>query len=341
MMALPLSGKKSRASKGKTDVLAETIRVRLRTRSKMSAQVGPSYTDTRLGIYRRVTEALSLLKYHRAGMRDQVKTHLQRMDAARSAIEALLGQPLVGKKILEIGCGQQLRQCRYFAADNRVVAIDLDEIVIGANLPALMRSLWVNGSIRFWKTLARKMAGFDRQFAAELIRQRPSIRGAAPVVIRRDASITGLASGSFDCVMSYSVFEHIPEPLAVLEEIFRLLRPGGVSHHVVHLYTSDSGAHDVRTFTQDRGGLPYWCHLQADQAYLSAPNCYVNQLTLGQWLALIERACPGATILHFRTSEPGSIAALAALRARGVLAEYTDEELLTNALQFTWKKPNP
>lgn len=298
-----------------------------------------SYTNMRLGLSRRVSEAFSLFKRHAVGVRQQVAGHLGEMDYARTAIEVVLGAPLTGKKILEIGPGQQLRQARYFAGDNEVVAVDLDEINFNANPLTLLRALRFNGPIRFIKTAARKMAGFDRRFVRELIRQKPGIAEARPRVLRRDATDTGLPSATFDCAISFSVFEHLPDPAAVLREISRLLRAGGVSHHVVHIYSSDSGAHDARTFTSDRAGLPYWCHLQPDRAHLVASNCYVNKLTREEWLALFDEACPGVTVEYFRAGDPSSIAALASLRARGALADYTDDDLMTNCLQFTWKKP--
>jgi len=54
---------------------------------------------------------------------------------------------------------------------------------------------------------------------------------------------------------------------------------------------------------------------------------------------VFEQACPGAKVQHVRASDPASIAALAALRGRGSLMDYTDDELMTNCLQITWKKP--
>jgi SAM-dependent methyltransferase len=304
-----------------------------------SASDHASYTDKRLGVRHRVAEALSLLKHHTADVGAQVAVHLTRMDAARADIEAALGAPLTGKHILEIGPGQQLRQARYFAADNQVTAVDLDEVVLGTNPIELLRTLRVNGSVRFFKTVARKVIGIDRRFVAELVRQRPGIKHAAPTFLRRDATHTGLPSESFDCIMSYSVFEHLPDPEAALREISRLLRPGGVSHHVVHLYSSDSGAHDVRTFATERAGFPYWCHLRPELVSLSASNCYVNKVSLTRWLELIEEACPGAVVRHFRAKDSSTLAALAEIRATGALAGYSDEDLLTDAVQFTWKKP--
>ena len=45
---------------------------------------------------------------------------------------------------------------------------------------------------------------------------------------RRDAKSTGYAAGSFDVVLCNSIIHHIPEPLAALAEMLRLVEPGGV-----------------------------------------------------------------------------------------------------------------
>jgi SAM-dependent methyltransferase len=297
-----------------------------------------SYTATRLGFSGRLKEAISLYRHHGADIKAQVTDHLKWMDGTRATIEAVLGRPLVHQDILEIGPGQQLRQARYFAADNRVVAIDLDEILISLTPLALLRTLRVNGPVRAAKTLLRKLAGFDRRFIKELISQRPTISGSCPRVLRRDATSTELPSGSFDCAMSFSVFEHLPDPSAVFREISRLLRPGGISHHIIHLYASDTGAHDARSYLENRSGFPYWCHLRPDVKHLLASNCYVNKVTLAQWQSILTENCPGAQVSPV-CSGTRYVDALRELRAAGMLSEYTDEELLTVCLEVTWKKP--
>ncbi|HEV2703094.1 MAG TPA: class I SAM-dependent methyltransferase [Steroidobacteraceae bacterium] len=298
-----------------------------------------SYTATHLGFVGRIKEALLLYRTHAADTQAKVAAHLRGMDDTRASIEAALGEPLVGKTMLEIGPGQLLGQARYFAADNTVVGIDLDEVLTSFNPIAMIRTLRVNGPVRFAKTLVRKLAGFDRQFLREMVRQRPSLKGSHPRVLREDATNTSLPSASFDCATSVSVFEHLPDPGGVLREIRRLLRPGGVSHHLIHLYTSDSGAHDARTYLADRSGFPYWCHLRPAVQHLLAPNCYVNRLSLTDWTALIEKECPGAQVQQFRAQSPYP-EELAKLRTAGELAEYSDAELLTLVLMVIWKKPS-
>jgi SAM-dependent methyltransferase len=53
------------------------------------------------------------------------------------------------------------------------------------------------------------------------------IEPGASVDFVGDARVLAVADGSVDVVLCTQVLEHIPEPVRVLQEIFRVLRPGG------------------------------------------------------------------------------------------------------------------
>src|SRR5262249_42889376 len=62
--------------------------------------------------------------------------------------------------------------------------------------------------------------------------------------------------GSFDFVMSWSAFEHILDPVAVLREIRRILKPGGgLFIQVWPFYDTAHGPHLVDWF---RDGFPHY-----------------------------------------------------------------------------------
>jgi len=44
-----------------------------------------------------------------------------------------------------------------------------------------------------------------------------------------DAAALGIASASVDCVYLPALLEHVPYPAAVVDEVFRVLRPGGIA----------------------------------------------------------------------------------------------------------------
>lgn len=300
-----------------------------------------SYTRTNLGAWSRAREAITLYQILSNNMEAQVTDFLNNMRTYRAQIEQLMGGTLQGKKIFEIGPGQLLKNARFFGAHNDVVAVDLDEIVNEWSIRASWNMFRKNGPLRFFKTVIRKSLGIDRRFTTELARQLPESAKARIEVLQRDAANTGLPSASFDCSLSFSVFEHLSEPRLVLKEIIRLLRPGGVAFHVIHCFTSDSGAHDVRSFVVDRSNFPYWCHLRPDTAHLVSSNTYVNRLSISDWKQLIADELPGAKIVDvLQTNIPRIAEELRLLRATDALKDYSDSDLMTVALEVSWIKPD-
>jgi 2-polyprenyl-3-methyl-5-hydroxy-6-metoxy-1,4-benzoquinol methylase len=298
-----------------------------------------SYTNTKLGVRRRIGEAVALYRFH-ADPEEQVRDLLASMNANLASIELLLGEPLRDKTMLEIGPGQLMKNARFFGSQNRVVAIDLDKVVTEWNVGEWWEMLRKNGPLRFSKTLARKALGTDRRFLRELARQMPATANARIEFLQRDAAHTGLDDESFDCAVSFSVLEHLPEPSLIMREIARLLRPGGVAFHIIHCYTCDSGAHDARSFMVERSNLPYWAHLRPETSQLVSSNSYVNKLSIREWKKLLYEDLPGVQIQSVMQDDVPRLAhELQALRAAGELGDYSDEELMTNCLQVAWVKP--
>jgi SAM-dependent methyltransferase len=285
----------------------------------------------------RAVEAVALLKTMGRGPTPLVDFTLDTWRNTCRRVGELAGMELTDKRILDVGPGQQLRHMRCFSLANDVTGIDLDPIPRGLGPRELAELIRSSPALRVAKTVARKALGVDRRFERSLARALGA-RGFGELrVLRMDACRMSFADASFDFVCSYSCFEHIPEPVAALREIARVLVPGGAAYISVHHYTSHSGAHDASLCGKTVPEPPYWPHLRPSFAAAVRPAAYVNRVRMGEWLRLFEEAMPGTRFVHERQQLLAQ--ALPEIRAGGELRDYTDDELLTLNLVGIWRKP--
>jgi SAM-dependent methyltransferase len=71
------------------------------------------------------------------------------------------------------------------------------------------------------------------------------------IAVVTDAQALGLASATFDVVLCTEVLEHIPEPQAAIDEMFRVLKPGGTLLLTTRfLFPIHDAPHDYFRFTK-------------------------------------------------------------------------------------------
>jgi SAM-dependent methyltransferase len=297
-----------------------------------------SYSDRHLGMLGRTRELFTLWQSKRQNIPGQARHMLAEMESSQSEMERALGGGLADKDILIIGPGQQLIEMSFFARLGRVTGIDLDVIPQHPSVRGYLKMFRNNGSIRTLKTVGRKAMGYDRALRREVERQGLTLDDD-PTMVAMDAAAMTFPDGSFDCVFSHSCFEHLSEPGDVIRQVARVLRQGGLAYVDVHLYTSDSGCHDVRIFGGRRESIPPWSHLRPQYRRLVQPNSYLNEIRLSQWRDLFSRYWPGVTFRLCPENDPAISGALASLKADGELGEYEDEELLSVYLVAEWVKP--
>ena len=260
----------------------------------------------------------------------------QQLQQQVKMMEQQFGGPIEGLEILEIGPGPGMERARYLGLRNSVVGLDMDVIPQGNDLRAYLAVLRQNGLGRLIKTIGRRItiAG-------------PNRRAWNRVVGRDDMPDPGLLVGdicaaapmqaSYDLVMSWSVFEHLPDPQAALKNIIDALRPGGIFFISIHLYTANNGHHDIRAFSGHEQALPAWAHLRPTTRAVVRPSAFLNQWRLADWRKLFLEAAPGydeCLVTHNR-----QYAHLLTADVRQELREYSEEELIAVDVIYRWQKP--
>ena len=159
----------------------------------------------------------------------------QLISEAKTSVKSCLG--LLGKlsidikqkKILEIGCY------------NGAKAFQLAQLgacaVTGSDMPRyyLSREPSQNADCLY------KLREFFRN---QMI---SDISGNLVEFVDDDICESRLAAESFDVVASWDVLEHLSNPKAAIENIWRVLKPGGITYHVYHPFFCQTGGHGFCT----------------------------------------------------------------------------------------------
>ncbi len=282
----------------------------------------------------------------------QVKHHLQQRSETEKHMRVLLdqvkvaearmvahndGKPIANMDILEIGPGQGLERATYFGRNNKITGLDTDIIARGLEWKSYFQMLRTNGLGRVAKTLGR-----------ELLSNRPNRAAWRKLLGVKKLNFPASTYGNicetvpkpnhYDMVMTWSVFEHVSDPAAALDNVLASLKPGGIFYISLHLYTCDNGHHDMRSFTGDTS-LPLWGHLRPSQQHLIKPSAYLNEWRLAQWRELLEEKVPDYEEVLEKFEHPEVFGPKLQGALREELADYSDEELLTvNAVYIGRKK---
>lgn len=176
------------------------------------------------------------------------------IDPARPMRAALVLEeftPLRGKKLLEIGSG------------------------FGINLATWIKMYGVDGF-----GTERDAEGFGSSFKAS--RELFTANGLDPERINRvTGDVLPFVDASFDIVYAGNVLEHTENPLKVLEEAVRVLRPGGIVHAEVPNFLSYFEGHYLvpQPPLVARWVLPLWVRLLGrDPAFAYTLRTEINPL---------------------------------------------------------------
>jgi SAM-dependent methyltransferase len=266
-----------------------------------------------------------------------VRDFYAHIQSEEERLAGFLRRPIQDLDILEIGPGQDMDRALYFGRKNRVQTLDLDVIPVGFSLSSYARMLQKNGLGRVIKSLGRYILTGRRRKSAWR-----KILGVSrlnyPSRLQGDICQSVPGESAFDLVVSWSVFEHLPDPASALQNVIRALRPGGAFFISLHLYTSIAGHHDMRAFTGNLDALPVWGHLRPPMAHLIHPSAYLNEWRLDRWRQLFSEMAPGFVEILESYEHREVYGPLLTGELRQELAAYSDEELLTVNAVYAWRK---
>ncbi len=209
---------------------------------------------------------------------------------ARDVMEKFLGRELSRSRILEIGSGQRFATSllfHTFGAD--VTGIDMDYVDPRFSFRGYLAIGKKNGWERSLKTLVRHLL-LDRGYYGTIRRLcgRP-LRFSDLNLLCMDACDLAFADKSIDYIFSRAVFEHIDNVEKACQEMYRVLKPGGIANIRPHLFPSLTGGHNPEWFDLRRENTrkaPPWDHLRKN--IYPAP-CYLNKYREQDYLRVFSR----------------------------------------------------
>ncbi len=253
-----------------------------------------------------------------SGMRTRRELEAARLRDAQVAPYLDLRQPLV---VLDLANGElqpqtQILKRRGYA----VVGIDL------VNRP---EATWTISG-RF----VRRLYQFARWLFALHLPIAPT--PVEPVLLCANAAKLPFGAALFDLVTSTAAFEHFLDVPAVIAELYRVTRPGGVVFTSIHLFTSLSGGHNVQLMALPMNLLPDgvepWDHLRQRRLPFHVP---LNQWRVSQYLAAFANYFEiVAHYCHVREGE-----ALLTPQLEAELGDYSRDELTCGEFVIVARRP--
>ncbi len=216
--------------------------------------------------------------------REAATTRLQRWQKRRSEFTQHM-KSLEGARVLEVGCGSGI--------DSLLMSLEPVRSVVGIDLQPRLIEQGVDGD------RIRKLAEFVLQDRGETGGIDECLRKLPIRFLRGDATRLPFDDNSFDFLWSRTVLEHLVPPGKFLQEMARVVKPGGVIYHLIDPFYWFRGCHkrgvvDI-PWAHARLTLDEYCRFvtESEGETMAARRRLrletLNRLTLRQWREVFEK----------------------------------------------------
>lgn len=224
----------------------------------------------------------------------------------------------------------------YVPADKRLRVLDLANGRLRPQYTMLRAAGHEVYGIDFVNRPRRGMIDVAYTGARWLYQRKLGLHADASTLACGDVGVLPFPDASFDLVTSIAAFEHFLDVPAVVAELQRVLRPGGVVWICVHLFTSPSGGHNLSfveiPLRSIPAGIEPWDHLRRRQLPFSVPlnewRMSQYRATFAQHFEIVHDYCAIREGVEFLTP---------AIQAE--LAEYSRDELTCADYVIVARKP--
>jgi len=165
---------------------------------------------------------------------------------SRADLERYSQRPLSEADLLVLGCGYNYPDVLLYAPSVRSASgVDVLPAYYRDGLGASLRAAWSAGGHRGYQIAAAlgRRVHFRRYYRHLARLTDGSLDHRTPQIESYDGTHLPWADEHFDLVISNAVFEHVAECPAVVADLARVTRPGGISYHLWHNYFSYTGGH--------------------------------------------------------------------------------------------------
>jgi SAM-dependent methyltransferase len=215
-----------------------------------------------------------------------------------------------------------------------VTGIDLDVVSTKYNIKKYIEIWQRNGLERMFKTfMGRILVQRDYYFYLKEACNSP-LKFVDLDLRQMDVTNLSFDDEEFDIVISNAVFEHIQDVPRAVRELKRVMKKGAITYHLIHLFTSLSGGHNLNWANPDEyvpKNIPPWDHLRKK---LFPAHVYLNKLRMKDYIQIFEN---NSTILECKVGKTEGKSLLTP-GIKKELSEYSEEELIARDLIIVAKK---